>query len=200
MPHLNDIAIEFEAKGIEVIAINLQEDLSVVQSYQESYPGILFLVDNGTVWDDYYQNNYIPLNYVLNHDFAQTVEYWKEGYYEDEIHNTINDVRSRLVVTLQPNGDNFGPGDSISYDVAVKSWTLLPIEAYVVVEAVFPGGGTLSLGRAYLHFNLGETKAFQRQHVIPLDAPAGEYTIRARVGLPPDDLWSADGFAFTVTP
>ena len=25
-------------------------------------------------------------------------------------------------------------------------------------------------------------------------------TIRVRVGLPPDDLWSADSFEFTVTP
>lgn len=200
MPQLNDIAAEFAAKGIRIITLNYQESLSIVQNYQNSYPDMLFLLDDGSIYSLYAQNNYIPLNYVLNHDFDQTVEYWKEGFNEDEILDTIDAVRSRLVVTLSPGGDSFGPGDTIGYDVAVKSWTLMPIEAYVVVEAIFPGGESLSLGRAYLHFTLGETKTFQRQHVIPLDAPEGDYSIQALVGLPPADLWSADGFEFSVVP
>jgi len=186
--------------GIKIIAINLQESLEIVQGYQDSYPAILFLMDNGTVWDDYLQNNYIPLNYVLNHDLAQTVEYWEEGYYEDQVLDTINAVRSRLVATLAPGADTYALGEMLGYDVAVTSWTLMPIEAYVVVDAILPTGVTKRLGMAYLHFTLGETKAFPREHLIPMNVPVGDYRVRVQVGMPPDDLWSADFFEFTVTP
>ena len=200
MPQLHDIATEFAAKGVKVITLNYQENLSIVQSYQESYPNILFLLDDGSIYSLYAQNNYIPLNYVLNHDYAQTVEFWEEGYTESQVLATINAVRSKLVATLIPGDDTYALGEMLTYDIQVQSWTLMPTAAYVVVEAILPNGTTRRLGMANLHFTLGETKVIPRQHLIPMSVPTGDYKIRVQVGLPPGDLWSADWFEFTATP
>ncbi len=200
MPQLGAIATDYAAKGIQIIALNYQESLGIVQGYQDTYPDILFLLDDGSIYSLYAQNNYIPLNYVLNHDYAQTVEFWEEGYTESQVLATINAVRSKLVATILPQADSYALGETISYDVKVKSWTLMPIAAYVVVEAVFPAGNTRRLAMAYLDFTLSEEKMFNKEHVIPMDVPTGDYKIRVQVGLPPDDLWSADYFDFAIAP
>ncbi len=200
MPQLGTIATDYAAKGIQIIALNYQESLSIVQGYQDTYPDILFLLDDGSIYAQYAQNNYIPLNYVLNHDMVQTVEYWEEGYNEGQVLDTINAVRSKLVATLVQGDDTYALGETLSYDVHVQSWTLMPTAAYVVVDAILPTGTTRRLGVAYLHFTLGETKVIPREHVIPMNVPTGNYRIRVQVGLPTNDLWSADYFEFTATP
>lgn len=200
MPHLESIATDYAAKGIRIIALNYQESLSIVQGYQDTYPDILFLLDDGSIYSLYAQNYYIPLNYVLNHDFDQTVEFWEEGYNEQQVLDTINAVRSKLVATLVPGDSTYALGETLTYDINVKSWTLMPIAAYVVVDAILPTGTTRRLGMAYLHFTLGETKVIPRAHLIPMNVPTGDYRIRVQVGMPPGDLWSADYFEFTATP
>ena len=200
MPHLGDISTDYAGKGIQIIALNYGENLSIVQGYQDTYPDILFLLDDGSIYTEYIQNNYIPLNYVLNHDYAQTVEYWEEGYTESLVLGTINDIRSPLVATLHPQADTYALGETIGYEVKVKSWSLMPQQAYVVVDAVLPAGNTRRLRTAYLSFTFSEEKTFGLQHVIPMDVPTGDFKIRVTVGLPPDDLWSADTFDFTISP
>jgi hypothetical protein len=200
LPHLGDIAVDYQEKGIQIIALNYQESVGIVQGYQNTYPEILFLLDDSSIYSLYAQNNYIPLNYVLNHDFDQTVEYWEEGFDEDAVLGTVNDVRSDLVATLYPEADSYAPGETIGYNLKLKSWTLMPVGAYVVLDAVFPSGNTQRLKMAYLNFTLSEEKMFGLQQVIPMDVPSGDFKIRVQVGMPPGDLWSADYFDFTITP
>ncbi len=59
MPHLGDISTDYAGKGIQIIALNYGENLSIVQGYQDTYPDILFLLDDGSLYAEYLQNNYI---------------------------------------------------------------------------------------------------------------------------------------------
>ncbi len=87
MPRLSILQNDYGPHGFAAISINLNEDMmNVVRVYarQNSH---LFLRDPGTVWSVYAQNNYIPLNYVL--DTAGVIRYWEEGFDEAALVSVI---------------------------------------------------------------------------------------------------------------
>lgn len=77
---------DYNALGFTALAINLWEDWSIVRYYarQYSYP---FYRDNGTAWNLYRINGYIPLNYVV--DPEGIVRYGAEGFNETAIRSII---------------------------------------------------------------------------------------------------------------
>ncbi len=78
---------DYGRHGFDAIAINLQEDMEMVVKAWARQNTNLYLRDNGSAWGAYRQNNYIPLNYVV--DTAGIVRFWQEGFNEDLIKSYI---------------------------------------------------------------------------------------------------------------
>lgn len=78
---------DYGSHGFSAIAINLNEDMENVVKVWARQNTNLYLRDNGSVWAIYRQNNYIPLNYVV--DTAGIVRFWQEGFNEDYIRQLI---------------------------------------------------------------------------------------------------------------
>ena len=201
MPHLDDLAADEAERGIVVLALNLEESLGTVQSFQNDNPNILFLMDtDSSVYGAYRQNGYIPLNYTIGPDMAQTVDYWGEGFNEAALWASVVGLRSPVSANLTPDFDTYPQGGTLGFDIAVRNWTLLSRELYLVVDAVLPSGGSHRIGITRLDLGPGEEQLLRRDLPIPGTAALGDYTLRVRLGQPPADLWNADTFDFEITP
>lgn len=86
MPRLQVFYDNYGANGFIPVTVNLNEAPSIVLQYARlyTYP---FLRDNGSVWAVYRQNNYVPLNYVIDADGV--IRYIAEGYNEAQIEAVI---------------------------------------------------------------------------------------------------------------
>jgi len=79
--------IDYGPHGFTSMPINIAGDgWDVIKSYARQYPG-LYLMDNGTFWSAYVQNNYVPLNYVI--DTAGIIRYIDEGWDENAVRQVI---------------------------------------------------------------------------------------------------------------
>jgi len=201
LPHLNDIAADGAERGIIVLALNLEESLGTVQAFQDDNPHILFLMDtDASIYQAYRQNGYIPLNYTIGPDLAQTVDFWGEGYDENALLASVNGLRSPVSATLTPDFDTYPQGGTLGFDITVTNWTLGAPSVYMVIDAVLPSGGSYRIGVSQLDLAAGEVKTIRRDLPVPSTAPLGDYKLRVRLGTPPADLWNADTFDFEITP
>lgn len=184
------------------MALNYMEGLSTVQTYQNMYPNILMLRDSsGSVYNTYRQNGYIPLNYTIDHDLDQTVDFWMEGYNNTTITNRIDNLLADVTVNMDPDASSFQRGTTLGFDVNVTNWINANRTCYMLIDIEMTTGGYYPLGGAQqLTLSPLEVRLIRHDDLIPMIAPLGDYTMRARLGSPPTDLWCADYFDFTVTP
>ncbi|MFO7651829.1 MAG: FlgD immunoglobulin-like domain containing protein [bacterium] len=78
---------DYGPHGFTALAVNLQEDMENVVKIWARQNTNPYLRDNGSVWGVYRQNNYIPLNYII--DTAGVVRFWQEGFNEDYLKQLI---------------------------------------------------------------------------------------------------------------
>lgn len=78
---------DYGPHGFTALAVNLQEDMENVVKVWARQNTNPYLRDNGSVWGVYRQNNYIPLNYII--DTAGVVQFWQEGFSEDYLKQLI---------------------------------------------------------------------------------------------------------------
>jgi hypothetical protein len=86
LPRQHAFQIDYGPHGFQSMLINIGDDWSVILPYARQYAS-LYLKDNGTFWNAYKLNNYIPLNYVI--DTAGIVRYVSEGWDEDAIRRVV---------------------------------------------------------------------------------------------------------------
>ena len=201
MPQINQIARDYRERGVSVLAMNYMESLSTVQTYQNMYPDLLMLRDTtGSAYSTYRQNGYIPLNYVIDHDMQQTIDYWMEGYNHSTILNRITNLLSDVTAKVQLDAPSFPRGTNLGFDVVVTNWIPANRTVYMMVDIELPSGGYFALGTTQLNLSASEVRIIPYDMTIPLTAPLGDFTVRARLGMPPMDLWNADYGDFEITP
>lgn len=184
-----------------VIGLNYGESTGTVQHYQNLYPNILMLCDySGSVYSRYRQNGYIPLNYVIDHDLDQTIDYWMEGYNHATITNHMNALLPDVSLILDPDSYTYTRGGTLGFDITVYNWTGSNQSVYMLIDVEMPGGSYYDVSTTPVNLSPNETRVIAQDLNIPMSAPVGDYRMRARLGTPPADLWNADFFAFEITP
>jgi hypothetical protein len=184
-----------------VLGINLWQSQSIVVDYQNRYPSILMLKDSGSVWNNYRINGYIPLNYLLDHDLDQTVDYRMEGYSHSTFTSRILSLMSDVSVALTPSSSTYQRGGKLTYDVTFQNWATASRMFYVLMEADLPNGNTARLGSpSKVTLNASQILTVPKSHNIPTTVPLGFYTYRMQIGLPPADLWFQETFEFEIVP
>ena len=87
MPRLHALQADYGPHGFTSITVNVTPDnWGVINPYARLYAS-LYLRDDGTFWDAYKQNDYVPLNYVI--DTAGVVRYAAEGWDEAPVKQVI---------------------------------------------------------------------------------------------------------------
>ncbi len=201
MPQIDGIAADYADQGVVVLGINYRESQTIVQNYQNNYPNILMLKDTyGTVYNLYRQNGYIPLNYVLDHDLRQTVDYWMEGYSHATIVNRINNLLSDVTLMLVPDAESFSQGGTVGFDLNFTNWNTTDSKSFLVaLDVKLPSGGYLFLDKLPVQLDPGEELTLRQDIPVPGNAPLNTYMMRARLGLK-GDLWNGDSFHFEIVP
>ena len=77
---------DYVARGFEILGID-DEAWSTQKPYNRQYSWVFLLDADDAVWAQYAQNNYIPLNYVI--DPNGIVRYWGEGFNETAVRAAI---------------------------------------------------------------------------------------------------------------
>ena len=77
---------DYVARGFEILGID-DEAWSTQKPYNRLYSWVFLLDADDAVWAQYAQNNYIPLNYVI--DPNGIVRYWGEGFNETAVRQAI---------------------------------------------------------------------------------------------------------------
>jgi len=175
------------------------ENQAIVQNYQNMYPDIIMLKDvSGSVYSQYAQNNFIPLNYVLTQDHM--VEWWMEGFNETAMRNALENVLPLVTVALENDGIAVPQGDVLSYDVTLHNWDTVSQTFYAMTEVTIPGGSTYPLlGPVELTLNPGQEISATLTQDIPGFAPQGTYEFRATLGTyPPVETMDVSNFEFEV--
>ncbi len=184
-----------------MIAPNYKESHSIVQSYQDLYPNILMLEDtDGTAYGLYRYTGYIPLNYVIDHDLWQTVDYRMEGYNDQVIRSHIDGLLSDVVATITADSETYSPGGNLGFDLHYHNWGAATHSVYTTLDVKLPEGGYLNVETSELSLDPGETVTLRQDLTIPGAAPLDSYVMRIRLGLPPNDMWSSDYFDFELVP
>jgi thiol-disulfide isomerase/thioredoxin len=82
LPRLQVMYEDYGEHGFTPLTINLSESMETVKLYARlaTHP---YLRDGGSVWNIYKQNNYIPLNYIV--DTSGVIRFWQEGFNEEQI-------------------------------------------------------------------------------------------------------------------
>lgn len=203
MPQIDGIASTYADRGVVVMGINYKESLGIVQNYQNMYPNILMLRDtSGSVYNQYRQNGYIPLNYVIDHDLSQTVLFWMEGYSHSTIQNKIINALSDVSVNLTPFSTQIPLGTQLQFDITVENHiTGAGRFCYMLLQAETPSGGSVQVGNVTtLNLAPAEVRVINKNLTIPVTAPLGTYRMKALLGMPPSSLWTMDFFDFDIVP
>ncbi len=199
MPQIDAIAADYADRGVVVLGVNYKESHATVQSMQEQYPDILMLEDpKGDAYALYRWNGYIPLNYVLDHDVQQTVDYRMEGYDDSVIRGRIEALLAAVTVKLIPDGGSFQPGGNLGFDLEFHNWGGESESVAWDLTALLPGGSDLPVDAALLDLAPGQTWTLRQDLAIPGAAPLERYKMRCRVGQQPYDLWNMDYFDFEL--
>lgn len=187
-----------------MLGINLWESAGTVQSYQTTYPHILMLHDvSGSVWDVYKIGGFIPLNYLLDHDFDQTVDYRSEGYNHGTLSIRIENLLSPVSVDLSLWAPTFQQGTSLDYTVELENHSSSSSSFFAVVDVKLPSGSYFSLYPSAFGLTLsaGEIKTYSPSYPLPVGGPPiGSYDLRVQIGTYPPDLWMTDSESFAIIP
>jgi len=184
-----------------VLGINLWEAQGTVQNYQNQYPNILMLMDPGTVWAVYKQGGYIPLNYVIDHNLNQTIDYWSEGYTHSTIESHIVNLLSDVSVDAQMDAYTYHKGAYLGFDLVLTNWAAVNRTVYMLIDIEMPNSSYYAVGGATaVSLSAGQVRTIRKNLPIPTTAPTGDYMLRVRLGLPPADLWFAEYADFEIVP
>jgi len=201
LPQINALGASLAEEGGLVIGINYKEPLGTVQYYQNLYPNILMLCDySGGVYSRYRQNGYIPLNYVIDHDLDQTIDYWMEGYNHSVITGKMNALLPDVSVVLDPDSYTYNRGGSLGFDATLYNWTGSNQSLYLLIDVELPSGSYYEVSTESINLSPNQTKVIAYDLNIPGAAPLGDYRMRVRLGTPPANLWNADFFNFEMVP
>ena len=201
LPQVNSLAGSLAERGFVVLGINLYEDKNTVLSFQNQYPDILFLRDtNGAVFNTYMKNGGIPLNYLIDHDVHQTIDYSMEGYNQFLFQSRIMSLLSDVSVNLFPDSSTYHRGGLLGFDVKIENWQKDSRTFYSLVDVRLPQGVYYPLYPPVPQTLAGNASRTVRiDYSLPQVAPLGDYLLRTRIGLP-GDLWMTDTFSFEVVP
>jgi signal peptidase I len=188
----------YAPRKLVVLAVNLWQSWSIIESYQNMYPDLLMLRDSGSVWSDYVQNSYIPLNYVITPE--QTVDYFMEGYNQAVIQNHILNLLPDVTIVLTPEAESVPQGGVLTFDATLTNWEGATESIYALTQVTLPGGQTVTLlGPIPVTVDPYETISVDLHHDIPLGAPLGSYQYIGKIGTyPPVDLMDSSKFDFEV--
>jgi len=104
-----------------------------------------------------------------------------------------------LVVSLEPlNPPIIIPagGGSFDFTISVTNNELIPIGCNVWIDATLPNGSTFGpIVNVPVSAPVGTTERTKPQ-TVPANAPAGQYSYNAYVGIYPSSIWSSDSFDF----
>lgn len=199
MPQINNLAGSFGARGFVVLAINLGQSISICQTYQNNYPNILVLRDtNYAVWTTYNINNYIPCNYLLDHDLDQTVDYRGTGYNHSTYSNRMQNLLSPVSVALTPYNTQVQAGGVLTLDLVRQNWTAQTQTYWIKLAMDAPVGNMYKPRQLSQGGNTTRTKNLN--YTVPYGTPIGYYEVRCLIGLPPGDLWYKEWYDVEVIP
>jgi len=193
------MAGEYAGQKLIVLGLNYRESLSIVQSYQNTYPNIIMLQDtNGSVYNQYRQNGYIPLNYVLTQDHL--VEYWSEGFNQYAMEAALENVLPAVTVVVDNDGEPVPQGGVLSFDITLHNWDDTAQTFYAITRATVDGGATYPLlGPVELTLNPGQELSTTLNQAIPGFTPLGTYEFEAVLGTyPPVEIMDTSSFGFEV--
>ena len=88
-------------------------------------------------------------------------------------------------------------GGAFDFNIEITNNDLSVMEFDCWIIAILPDGREYGpIINTNLTFNPAQTVNRDRSQVVPSNAPPGEYTYRAYIGVYPDDIWNADEFGF----
>ncbi len=193
------MAGDYAGQKLVVLGLNYMESLGIVQNYQNMYPNIIMLRDvSGSVYWQYAQNGYVPLNYVVTQE--QNVYWWMEGFTESLMRNKIEQLLPEVTVVLGNDGVPVPQGGVLSFNVTLHNWESTAQTFYALTQVTTPGGSTITLlGPVELTLDPGQELAVTLTQDIPPSAPLGTYEYEAKLGTyPPVDLMDSSSFTFEV--
>ncbi|MHC4942985.1 MAG: COG1470 family protein [Planctomycetota bacterium] len=178
--------------------MNLWEPQGTIKKYQKMYPNILILSDPGTVWNTYKLGGYIPLNYVIGHDFSQTVDYCQEGFDEPVIMDHITNLLSPVSVQITSGSPTYPPGTPLDISIVFTNHETSSETFYALVDVALPGSSVYYPLAPLLPFTLvgSEIKTIPIDTVIPATVPLGTYNLRVHIGK--GGLWFKEDLDFDI--
>jgi photosystem II stability/assembly factor-like uncharacterized protein len=106
-----------------------------------------------------------------------------------------------LVVTPIDPPIEVSPGEAFQFTVAVSNTGSTPLTFDLWAEALHPDTGlSLTLGPRTVTLPAGASREVTLTRRVPLQAPAGAYTVTVFAGAFPDEVLASDGFPVTVLP
>jgi hypothetical protein len=115
---------------------------------------------------------------------------------------TILGTAPDVQVTLEPVNPPIiiaPTGGSFDYVISLINNETVPIGCSVWIDVTLPGGSIYGpVINAPLSAPVG-TQSRTRTQFVPANAPAGDYSYNAHVGIYPGTVWSSDSFTFTKT-
>jgi hypothetical protein len=189
---------DYEDRKFTILGINLWESWTIVQNYQNTYPGIIMLRDSGPLWNVYGQNGYIPLNYVLTKD--QIIDFWMEGFNEFQMRNHIESCFSPVEVVAVNDGVPIPQGGVLTFDVTLHNFESSQQTFYAQTDVTLPGGTTIVMvGPIQVTLNANQELTVPISHDIPGFAPLGTYGYSVKIGTyPPAELMDWSDFEFEI--
>ncbi len=196
------MASGYSERGLLVLGVNNGEPLSIVKAFQIQYPNVLFLRDpQSSVFDLYKKPGAsIPLNYLIDHDVLQTIDYSMEGFNLFLIQSRMMALLSDIGLILTTDSTTFQPGTLLGFDLDCKNWTASPSVFFRIIDVKLSSSFYYQLYPP-LQMTLGpnEIRNVRFDFPLPMQAPLGDFTLRVRAGLP-GDLWNADFSRFEIVP
>jgi hypothetical protein len=196
------MASGFSDRGFLILAVNNGEPLATVQTYQNQYANLLFLVDpNSSAFNLYKKpGGSIPLNYLIDHDMQQTINYSMEGFNLFLFQSRVIALLSDVGLLLAADSSAYQPGTMLGFDLDYKNWKSSQNVFFRLIDVKLPSGSYFSLYPP-VQITLGPNEIRNVRYDFPLPAlaPLGNYVLRVRAGQP-GDLWNADFCMFEIIP
>ena len=173
---------------MRVITVNEQETWDIVKQYAR-ISSALFLEDaSGSVWSLYVQNNYIPLNYVIESN-PQKVHNWMEGFTESTIRTWIDEClvgveeivkpdtklsmssypnpfkKSTMIIFSIPNSVSNKSGKLSIYDLSgtlIRGWEIKDAELEIVWDSKDIFGKSVVSGIYFCILEAGNSKVITK--------------------------------------
>lgn len=142
------------------------------------------LKDPGTVWNVYKYNGYIPLNYIIRHDFKQSVDFFMEEYDHTLILTHILDQLSPVSVKLFSQSPSYAPGSPLELSIDFTNHESSSAEFFAWIDVGLLGSGIYYPMTPLIPITLNgsEVKTIPIDNRVPMTTPLGTYNLRVHIG------------------